>query len=396
MKIDVNECCQLFYRSTGIPLSVIDLSGQHTLFPKLPDRTDFSLYLLSKNDTRPLTIQHSDSQNLYGRILLPDGRVVILGPVLSTSVTETLVSEYMRTHYILPDQRNAAKMLLDSTPRLERATLMNKMTFLFYALTGKVIHSGSEQIPEDAIADDTMNAEHTTRQIISQETHSYHNTYRYEEELLSLVRDGNSEQLKAFLASYGDFQFNTGIVGDTPLRQQKNLLIGTLVKLGKDAAIPGGVDVEKTYQLIDDYSQECEHADNTEQVEKLLYLAIMDFCRHVEVSKMPEGITPEIYRCVCFIRAHTNDPIGLNDVAEDLGRSKSYLVKRFSSEVGTSVGKFITISKMADAARLLTYTNRTLAEISAYLCYSNQPHFQNTFKRHFGVTPLQYRRQHQL
>lgn len=36
----------------------------------------------------------------------------------------------------------------------------------------------------------------------------------------------------------------------------------------------------------------------------------------------------------------------------------------------------------------------TLAEISSYLCFSSQSYFQNVFKKEYGVTPMQYRRQH--
>ena len=43
---------------------------------------------------------------------------------------------------------------------------------------------------------------------------------------------------------------------------------------------------------------------------------------------------------------------------------------------------------------LLHYTDMTLAEISCYLCFSSQSYFQNVFKKEYGVTPMQYRRQH--
>lgn len=39
----------------------------------------------------------------------------------------------------------------------------------------------------------------------------------------------------------------------------------------------------------------------------------------------------------------------------------------------------------------LTYSNKSLAEISSYLCFSSQSYFQNVFKRKYGITPKQYR-----
>ena len=46
-------------------------------------------------------------------------------------------------------------------------------------------------------------------------------------------------------------------MADTPLRQAKNILLGLVALVGKMAAIPGGMDDEEAYDLIDLYSQEC-------------------------------------------------------------------------------------------------------------------------------------------
>ena len=47
------------------------------------------------------------------------------------------------------------------------------------------------------------------------------------------------------------------------------------------------------------------------------------------------------------------------------------------------------------AKELLTYNDKTLAEISFILGFSSQSHFQNTFKKAFGITPMQYRKDSQ-
>ena len=36
---------------------------------------------------------------------------------------------------------------------------------------------------------------------------------------------------------------------------------------------------------------------------------------------------------------------------------------------------------------------KPLSEISLFLCYSSQSHFQNVFKAETGLTPMQYRRE---
>ena len=48
---------------------------------------------------------------------------------------------------------------------------------------------------------------------------------------------------------------------------------------------------------------------------------------------------------------------------------------------------------LEEAKSLLTYSDKTLSEISNYLCFSSQAYFQTVFKKKYGLTPKQYRNQ---
>lgn len=48
--------------------------------------------------------------------------------------------------------------------------------------------------------------------------------------------------------------------------------------------------------------------------------------------------------------------------------------------------------KVTEAQHLLQFSNDSLSEIADKLSFSSQSHFQNTFKKHTGFTPLQFRR----
>ena len=108
---------------------------------------------------------------------------------------------------------------------------------------------------------------------------------------------------------------------------------------------------------------------------------------------IPEGVTGEIYQCMDYIRSHTNEPISINDIARQIHRSSSYTMKHFKEELGMPISAYITKCRLEDAKRLLAYSDKSLAEISAYLCFSSQAYFQNVFKKQYGITPLQYRKQ---
>jgi AraC-like DNA-binding protein len=158
------------------------------------------------------------------------------------------------------------------------------------------------------------------------------------------------------------------------------------------AAIPGGLDIEQTYQLIDAYSQECEQMTNASDVTNLQFNMLLDFANRVSQSKMPDGISSESYTCIQYINSHLNEPINIDDIAKHIHRSRSYTMKHFNENLGFNLGEYISHARIQEAKSLLRYTDKSLSEISNYLCYSSQSYFQNVFKKLTGQTPAEYRK----
>ena len=120
---------------------------------------------------------------------------------------------------------------------------------------------------------------------------------------------------------------------------------------------------------------------------------LLDFCARIHACMMPPDMPQELHACISFIRNHTNESISIADVAKQIGRSESYLIKKFKDELGINVGAFIMRCKLEEAKSLLTYSDKSLSEISNYLCFSSQSYFQNVFKKKYGITPAQYRKE---
>ena len=160
-------------------------------------------------------------------------------------------------------------------------------------------------------------------------------------ELYHYIARGDTHRLQAFLERTQEFP-PEGKTANTALRHAKNQFIALTAKAGILGAIPGGVDAERVYQLCDLYMRECEQMQTADDVHRLQYLMLMDFTRRCGASKLPEGVSQEVYHCMNYIRSHTNMPIGVEDVALQISRSSSYLMRRFKAELGMSVGDYIT------------------------------------------------------
>ncbi len=283
---------------------------------------------------------------------------------------------------------------LASIPTLTHAQFCQHLVFLHQCLNQKEI-SALELLEQKAPQMHLQKEKHIKSITENMENECLHNTYPFELELFQHIQNGNVTALQNFLTS-STIVLKEGTLAQTPLRHAKNLFIITTAKIGMLGAIPGGVDVEKTYQLIDLYIQECEKLQTVERVQALQYSMMLDFCQRAGETKIPKGISKEIYECINYIRSHTNTPLSVDDVAWNIRKSNSYVMKKFKEELGFTVGAFITRCKLEEAKSLLTYSNKTLAEISSYLCFSSQPHFQSLFKKQYHMTPLEYRKHTQL
>ena len=328
----------------------------------------------------------------YGHVRIEGtGYDLYLGPVFTSPVTEALVHAFFEDSKIAPEHQEAVAELLYGIPITSHPQFIRYLIFLHLCLNHKEIAT------EDFYAESEMLANERGTKVLdkaieAKENEQNRNSYAFEMEMYHRIQDGDPDKLKRFLEQTQQFP-DEGKTARSPLRHAKNTFIAVAAKAGIMAAIPGGVDAERVYQLTDLYMMECEQMQTIEEIHRLQYIMLMDFCERCGAAKLPKGVSQEIYRCMTYIQSHTNAPIGVEDVAEEIHRSSSYLMRRFKAELGMSVGDYITKCKLEEACDLLTYGNRSLAEISAYLGYSSQSYFQNVFKKQFGITPMQYRKE---
>ena len=390
--MDYIAFCKQFYAVTGIPTVLyqdghVRYSAMAELLGIQPEDA-WTVYEPTRNPE--FSAINPDLE--YGHVRIEGtGFDLFLGPIFTVPVTERLVQEYFEDAKMPPEYREAVTELLygipiHSHPQLVRILLLLHLTF-----------NGKEARIEDFYAEEAhKNADRgaylTDVAVEAKENDSPRSSYAFERELYHYVEQGDPARLKSFLEKPRAFP-SEGKTAHTPLRNAKNTLIGLAAKICMLAAIPGGVDAERAYQLADLYTLECEQMQSIEEVHRLQYIMLMDFCQRCGTAKLPKGVSAEVYQCMTYIQSHTNESIGLEDVAAQIHRSSSYLMRSFKAELGMSVGEYITKCKLEEACDLLVYGDRSLAEISAYLGYSSQSYFQNVFKKQFGITPMQYRKQ---
>ena len=184
---------------------------------------------------------------------------------------------------------------------------------------------------------------------------------------------------------------HAGITGPTALRQIKNNIIITTT-IATRAAIEGGLDSDTAFQLSDDFIQTAEKLTDPDTLNELMGKINYTFAEKVRNAQMPVSTDGMIQNAIRFIQQNVCEHITVADVAEHVGFSRSYFSSYFKKELGFSVSAFILRCKMEEAKQLLKNTDKSVSVISSYLCFSSQSHFQSAFKKQYGITPLQYRK----
>lgn len=95
-----------------------------------------------------------------------------------------------------------------------------------------------------------------------------------------------------------------------------------------------------------------------------------------------------------WIEQHLDDGLSIEAVAARSGYSKWHLQRAFKEKEGITLGSFIRCRRMDQAAKNLVNSRKSIMTISMDLGFSSQQCFQRVFKKHFNLTPKDYRNQY--
>ena len=93
-----------------------------------------------------------------------------------------------------------------------------------------------------------------------------------------------------------------------------------------------------------------------------------------------------------YLKHNFSYPVKIEQLARQVGVSRTYLYKIFISHSGKSVQQYLQDLRLTAAMDMLKKSGRDITEI-AYSCgFTDSPAFCRQFKKTTGLTPLQYRR----
>lgn len=91
-------------------------------------------------------------------------------------------------------------------------------------------------------------------------------------------------------------------------------------------------------------------------------------------------------------KCYKHSDLSLEELASKMAISKSGFYTKIKSITGNSPVEFVRIYRLKKAAQLLKSSKLSVTEISENVGFGTQKYFSNTFKRHYGTSPLEYRK----
>src|SRR6185295_13675096 len=110
-----------------------------------------------------------------------------------------------------------------------------------------------------------------------------------------------------------------------------------------------------------------------------------------EVGWLAGSRDPIVGKSLGLMHGRIAHPWTIADLADEVGISRSALVKRFTKYLSEPPMTYLTRWRLQLAARSLESTSRGVAEIAADVGYESEAAFNRAFKREYGQPPGRYR-----
>ncbi len=214
-------------------------------------------------------------------------------------------------------------------------------------------------------------------------------SYRFEEKLKFLVANGITEELST-IGQFADLAPTASQIATGTLRQIQNC-VEVLITICSRAAMSGGLPPIIAYDLSDVYYLKTENVQTVEELYSMSANIPLVFA--TKVREFIEFNTNNyiVRKCISFIYENLFNKITLEDIAEAIGSSPTYVSAQFSKEYNMTIPSFIKRCRIRYSKYLLKFSEYSLVEIANTLNFSSQSAFQNAFKDIVGMTPMEYK-----
>lgn len=164
-----------------------------------------------------------------------------------------------------------------------------------------------------------------------------------------------------------------------------------LLIVSSRAVIESGGDPVSIDGLVQKYRQQMPRLRDMEELSLWLSEAVRSLISDQLINRNARH-SDLIYRTIQYLQNHYASKLTLDEVANSVHISPTYLSRVFKREVGSSMVDFLNRIRIEKSKELLVDESARLIEVALQCGFESQSYFNRMFKQLCGMTPRQYRK----
>ena len=195
---------------------------------------------------------------------------------------------------------------------------------------------------------------------------------------------------------YGLYEIGLPVIIDG--RTMAIIYVGNLIRDPETALDRAHKTCQKTEVDFSKLKQEFENAEPVTDLDPYINIAetVASFIKLI-VKTFPHELSSNahwvIREIMLYAKENYRNDIKLSDLANKYGFNEKYIGRLFKSTTDVSFTQYVNRLRLNHSKELLLRSDKSVIEIAIYSGFENVTYFNRCFKRKFGLTPTEFRRQ---
>lgn len=156
------------------------------------------------------------------------------------------------------------------------------------------------------------------------------------------------------------------------------------------ATIEAGADLNEIFVCNESFIREIENLRSVEDIGAWLSALLHRFIDYsFDFSQIKHSDV--VFKAAEYIKSRFADKITLDEIAEHVSLSRSYLSRIFKEETGESLSAYVNKVRIDKAKLMLLDKDCALVDVASLCGFEDQSYFTKVFKKLVGVSPKRYR-----
>jgi AraC-like DNA-binding protein/mannose-6-phosphate isomerase-like protein (cupin superfamily) len=159
-------------------------------------------------------------------------------------------------------------------------------------------------------------------------------------------------------------------------------------------------DCDELYPVLKSLVLELGAGEESRKMKvQLLFAQLLVTIAHIRREMLAKGDNPAgryVTEAIRYMQQNYDRDISVKDIASAVNLHPGYLHRVFGAATGTTITSYLTGLRMEKAMMLLRRTDIPVGDIPEYAGIGSRAYFHALFRKHTGVTPVEYRKSQQL